>query len=866
MGAAKVIFKTQDRSAVAQSLSGIYAGIVVRSKKGRVKIPTLVTSIDQYISEFGTPDLRYPENQAAVQILSSTNKLWVVRAASDDIKSAGVLVRGGDFKIGEPYDDKVKKIIEPLEKGLTKDEFESYVFEQQEGDIQVSTMSEKIGGAVVGSYEFVLDGTAKELKAGNRIVMSTEKYAPLTDYNVPKLGIKIVDVLGVEKRDGFQRIIFDVDSDGNQTTITAAKGTKIKNKTNGAIAYVLVGATNSPFVIVNSADEFHDADEIVVLNSDDSESDDTAIQKSKDEVSLYFVSTKQPVTLTTDMTIYKLEKVSKWQTLYSFLVAGINEGVWNNDLEIGIEKSKDYDNCFILVVYNDGIEIERHEVTRDRNFVDGFGNKLFIETVINSQSGNIRVKDNPFAVDYNKQPISPKPTDSSIWKRNSEEIFRPAKDGDGNELETQELLLEGDVEVFMKTTDGLDIGDKIKFIPQYDKNDVCYGTDYTENYTIENIDRNNNRVFLDRTIQRMYSYNDVTKTGWRIFKFQKFETTVEQHIVDGIQFFPYTTIGYPLSGDHINSIIKLGDHYGKVLDAGVNFMTGGDNGSNVSLADMIFALRTLKNNSDTPVQLLLDGGFAIPAYAQEMLRVANAQGENNTHCYWSMDPSAEESFYAYEAVTAYADKLMIDTHLGSLFTGWVKQYCPWNKEFVWTDPATYGAITQNFVHRNYTLFTPAAGLVKGRVLGLEIKHQFSEGELDGIVDARINPIIYLKGQGLIVWGNRTMYAKPSPLQLRSVAFLLMFIRFGLASYLKYELFNYNDSTTWTRVQTTINNFMTNEVLAKEGVYAFKCVVAPTDSDIDNRRMPIFLGIQPTMDINEIPVTLAIFNKSLAITV
>jgi hypothetical protein len=866
MGAAKVIFKTQDRSATTQSLSGIYAGLVVRSSKGRVKTPTLITSIDQYVAEYGEPDLRYPENQAAVQILGSTDKLWVVRAAAEDIKYGGVLVRGGDFDIGNLYDDDVKKVIEPIEDGLTQDDLDSYIFQQQEGDIQVSPMLDSIGGAVVNSYEFILDGTPKSLIAGNRIVMSTESYAPLTDYNVSTFGIKIVDVLGVEKRDGFQRIIFDVDADGNQTTISITKGMKVKNKSNGAIAYVLVDAKESPFVIVNTADEFHDGDEIVVLDENDEETDDTATQKLKDEVSLYFVSTKQPVTLSSDMNIYKLEKVSKWETLYSFMITGINQGIWNNELEIGIEKSKDYDNCFIVVVYQNGIEIERHEVSKDRNFVDGFGNKLYIETIINNKSGNIRVKDNPFAIRQDGSTISPRPTDSSIWKRNAEEIFRPAVDTDGNELQTQELLLEGDVEVYMKTTDGLDIGDKIKFLPSYDANDVCYGTEYFENYTIENIDRDNNRVFLDRTIITQYSYNDITSTGWRIFKFQKYETKIEQHIIEGIQYFPYTIVGYSLTGDKINEVIKLGEFYGKVLDAGVNFMESGFDGSNVSLADMIFALRTLSNNTNTPVQLLLDGGFAIPAYAQEMLRVANAQGENNTHCYWSMDPAAEESFYAYEAVTAYADQLMINTHLGSLFSGWVKQYCPYNKEFVWTDPATYGAISQNYVHRNYTLFTPAAGLVKGKVLGLEIKHQFSEGELDGIVDARVNPIIYQKGQGLIIWGNRTMYAKPSPLQLRSVAFLLMSIRFGLASYLKYELFNYNNASTWSRVQTTINNFMTNEILAKEGVYAFKCVVAPTDSDIDNRRMPIFLGIQPTMDINEIPVTLAIFNKSLAITV
>jgi len=869
MGAAKVTFATQDRSAVIQSLSGIFAGVVGRFSKGEVNKPIFIGSGEtQLVEVFGKPDLRYPETNSAVVLSQSTDKLWCVRASSPDVKYAGVLVRGGNFDIGNKYSDNVKRIVEPLEGGLTQEDLDSFLFIQEPEKIQIEKEIDKAAGSYINTYEFCLEGTPKNIEAGQKIVISdNDSYAPLTDYDVVTEKMEVIDVISVTEKKPFQRIIFDVDSDGNQTTMTINKGQVVKNKSNDKTAVVLTDVVDSQYIIVDSADFFHDGDELVKLNDDGSESDDTAIQKLKDQVSLFFVSTKQPVTITSSKTIYKVTKVSIWNQMFSFLVTGVNPGEWNEALEIGIEKNSNYENmkAFDLVVYENGVEVERWLVSKDNEFVDGFDKKLYIETVINGNSKYIQVKDNILAKTIPGEPLNPKPTDYSIWRRDKEKIFKIEKDSDGNNIETKEDLFTGDIEVFVSDLGNLNIGDTIKFVPNYEAETQIFGSDFYEEYTIENIDSDNKELFLDRPLQRNYEYDDANEKGWFIFKFQKNLTDIDNHILEGYQYFPYTNLSYPLTGEHIKDVLTIGNQNGIVLDAGVNFMDGGDNGSPVSLADMIFALRTLSNNNKTPVQLLVDGGYAVPAYAQEMLRVAMAQGENNTHCYWSMDPSAEESASPLEAVRDYADKLMINTHLGSLFTGWVKQYDPYNKEYVWTAPSVYGAITQNYVHRNYTLFTPAAGLVRGKVLGLSIKHQFSDSELDLVVDARINPIVHKEGQGLIIWGNRTMYAKPSPLQLRSVAFLLMAIRYGLESYLKYELFNYNNKETWGRIKSTIDSFMANEIQAKDGVYNFQCVVSPTDFDIDNRRLPIFLGIQPTMDINEIKVTLAVFNRSLAIT-
>ena len=868
MGAAKVIFSTEDRSAVIRNLSGVYVGIVGRFRKGDINKPFLVSKTEIFDEEFGKPDLRYPETNDARILSKYTDKLWVVRAASDDIKYGGVLVRGGNFNIGDKYSDNIKRVVEPLEKGLTQDELDKFVFIQEPSKIQVEKELDKAGSSYINTKEFVLEGEPKNIEAGQKIVISSNpNLTPNTDYSVVGNNFEIIDVLDVSKKGPFQRIIFDVDSDGNQTTMSVKRGDVVKNKTNGATAVVLTDVTDSQYIIVDNADEFHSGDKIVKLNDDGSESDDTAIQKTKDQVDLYFVTTKQPVTITTTDTIYKVTKISEWEQMFTFLVTGKNPGEWNKDLEIGIEKHPDYPDmkAFDLVVYENGIEVERWLVSKDPNFIDGFGKKLYIETVINNNSKYIRVKDNPLAKTLDGELLNPKTTDYSIWRKKPEKIFAPAKDSNGNIIETKENIFAGDIEIYVTDLGTLNIGDTIKLVPNYET-DKIYGSDYYEEYTIENINTDNNQIFLDRPVQRNYEYDDANEQGWYIFRFEKSYTDLANHIVNGYQHFPWVILDYPLIGNHIGDKVAIGGNIGDVLDAGVNYMNGGDNGSPVSLAEMIKALRQLSNNNNTPVQLLVDGGYTIPAFAQEMVRVAMAQGENNTHCYLSMDPAVEDSSDPLNNAIDYVNSLNINTHIASIFTGWVKQYDELNKEYVWTSPGIYGAITQSFVFRNYAAFMPAAGLIRGKVDGIEIKHQFSDGDLDLLVNNGINPIIYKKGQGLIIWGNRTLYKKPSPLQYRSIAFLLMVIRYGLEGYLKNELFNLNDENTWSRIKSIIDSFMTNEIQAKGGVYEFQCVVNPTDFDIDNRRLPIFLGIKPVMDIGLIDVKLAVFNRSLAISI
>jgi hypothetical protein len=483
---------------------------------------------------------------------------------------------------------------------------------------------------------------------------------------------------------------------------------------------------------------------------------------------------------------------------------------------------------------------------------------MFLEDKINGKSAYIKVIDNPNDVDGDDIPQMPLFTDYSLWRQNPEDVFVDST----NVL--AENLLGGHNEVKLNKVDLLDTGKRIRF--EIDD----YGVLSSE-YKILTINSLNKTLILDRPIVEeeipmTWINNDGSTIATKVFYFDATNNDSVAGIIDGIQYFAInklsnTFYNYPLNARFVISGIE-----GKLLDAGANMMLGGSKGSPVTVGDLIVGIKKLANKEETPTTLIMDGGFTIPAFAQAIDYVCEQQGL--THGYISCDPSAEDSVNYKTAIVDYKAETMLDTHRCSFFTGWVKVYDEYNQKEVWVAPDGFACASQAFTTRNYQMWYPAAGWTRGKLRALDVKVKYSEGDRDYFVDNQINPIRYKKGSGLVIWGNETMLVKPSPMQLRSVAMLLIVIKYGLENMLEYKTFDLNNERTWSLVEGSINGFMRDNIQAKGGVYSYQVAIQAviTPSDIDNRRMPVFLGIQPTMDIKEIPVTLAIFNSGVDIDV
>lgn len=852
MSSAKVIIKEQDRSVTIPSMSGSYGGIVVATSKGPINEPFLVTKVDEFISVYGEPVLKYGVSaHSALTYLGSSNKLWAVRAAHDDITYAGVLVRSKVLDLPQGVvssDYQVDPIVKPIG-GLTQEQVDSFTFPTYVTNRLFAELDNTIKNPSFESYEVqvnILDG----FEVGDKISFDTEALSVLNDQSDYGDSLPFYSVTEtLTKTLAYDKIKLEAAQDVLEgEEIFKADGTSYPNSPK-----VMRTANATAEVLVDNADYLTPGEGILFSNGDS-----VFLEKNLYEEEAHFVKIDNLVSLTTDKKIFKIVQ-SKFEDRDAFLVTAANQGKWGNELSIAIAPNSDYDDIggFNLVVYHKGVLVENWVVTRDDQ-IDGFGFQLNMEQKINNGSAYIKVHNNDFDVDAEDKPQMPLATNYALWRRDPEDIFLAT----ANSL--IENLIVGHSEVKLSSITDLEMGTRIKFL-------IGDDGELSAEYKVESTNPVTKVITLDRPIiedeiGKIFHDSDGAEVTSLVYRFDDTYNVSAEGIVDGIQNYTIDKLDKVFYNYPMNSVFDISGMNGKLLDAGANLMLGGSEGSAITVYDLITASQKLMNKDDTPVTLLMDGGYAIPAYAQALVQVAQAQ--NLTHVYLSCDPTAEMAFNYKKAIVDYKAATMLNTEKASLFTGWIKIADSYNQKDVWVSPEAFAAASQEYTTKNYQIWYPAAGWTRGKLLGLDVRVKFSEGDLDWLVDNRINPIKYKKGSGLVIWGNETTLVKPSPMQLRSVAMLLIAIKYSVGAMLEYIPFELGNERTYSLVEGAIKAYMRDEIKGKGGVYDAKVAILDviTDSDQDNRRMPVYIGIQPTMDIKEIPVTLAIYNKSVDIDV
>ena len=123
----------------------------------------------------------------------------------------------------------------------------------------------------------------------------------------------------------------------------------------------------------------------------------------------------------------------------------------------------------------------------------------------------------------------------------------------------------------------------------------------------------------------------------------------------------------------------------------------------------------------------------------------------------------------------------------------------------------------------------------------------SQANRDTLYSARINPIANFPNEGIVVWGQKTLQARPSALDRVSVRRLLIDVKKFIASSTKYLVFEQNTDQTRNRFLSIANPYM-EQVRAKQGLYAFRVIMDQTNNTPDVIDQNILYGqlfLQPT---------------------
>lgn len=165
-------------------------------------------------------------------------------------------------------------------------------------------------------------------------------------------------------------------------------------------------------------------------------------------------------------------------------------------------------------------------------------------------------------------------------------------------------------------------------------------------------------------------------------------------------------------------------------------------------------------------------------------------------------------------------------------------------------PAAY--VSNNYIDK-YTAALPwsiVAGPRRGVVSGTNVKgaeFAFDKADRDVLEPFGINPIVFQRGVGLTILGNKTaQQSVKSALSSAHVREVLIYIQEGIANILKDYVFEFNNTQTRLEIKTLADSFL-ESVKQDGGVYDFKNIMDQTnntDDVIDNNYGIIDTYVEP----------------------
>ena len=174
----------------------------------------------------------------------------------------------------------------------------------------------------------------------------------------------------------------------------------------------------------------------------------------------------------------------------------------------------------------------------------------------------------------------------------------------------------------------------------------------------------------------------------------------------------------------------------------------------------------------------------------------------------------------------------VDNNYAAVYWPWVKILDTAINKPVWVPTAAVLPGVIAFNDRVSAEWYAPAGLNRGGLNSvIDAWTRLTQGERDTLYQARVNPIATFPGQGVCVWGQKTLQAKPSALDRVNVRRLLIAVKKYIASATKYLVFENNTSATRNRFLNIVNPYLSS-VQQRQGLYAFKVVMDETNNTPD----------------------------------
>ena len=207
---------------------------------------------------------------------------------------------------------------------------------------------------------------------------------------------------------------------------------------------------------------------------------------------------------------------------------------------------------------------------------------------------------------------------------------------------------------------------------------------------------------------------------------------------------------------------------------------------------------------------------------------------------------------AADIVTYRNSTLDRSTSYAVMDSGWKVQYDKYNDTYVNVPlNADTAGLCARTDQTNDPWWSPA-GFNRGGIKNcVKLLYSPNQTDRDTLYKNGINPVVSFPGQGVVLYGDKTLLAKPSAFDRINVRRLFIVLEKAIATAAKFQLFEFNDVFTRAQFRSLVEPFL-RDVRGRRGIYDFRVVCDETNNTgevIDRNEFVADIYIKPAKSIN-----------------
>jgi hypothetical protein len=302
-----------------------------------------------------------------------------------------------------------------------------------------------------------------------------------------------------------------------------------------------------------------------------------------------------------------------------------------------------------------------------------------------------------------------------------------------------------------------------------------------------------------------------------------------------------------------NRLIALGGDITATNSQGFDLSTVNASGS----IEYKRALSALANPDSIDMNLLIVPG-AIHSLHPSITQTAINICENRGDCFYILDLAPLTSNIS--TITNLAEDL--DTNYAAAYYPWVRVVDTDTNKAIWAPPSVVLPEVYKYSDNVGAEWFAPAGLNRGGIPGaVGVKVRLNQAQRDELYESKVNPIAQFPGQGICVWGQKTLQRRASALDRVNVRRLLITVKKFIASSARFLVFEQNTEATRNRFLNIVNPYLAG-IQQRSGLTAFRVVMDETNNTpdlIDRNILKGAIYLQPTrtaefimLDFNILP--------------